>query len=165
MYPNKYILQKATVTCKNTCYCSILYILFFICLFHLSLLTPHSSLLSRNLSLLTPLSDSLSLTRTSTSTSDRWVCWWVDSGFWVPNWWIGGLCLFEIGGHGSGLLSHGLGFDFGNGFGFDLWCFGGSVFLVFWIYSWLWIYGVLVEGVFLVVGLWFWWRRWWWWWG
>ena len=63
------------------------------------------------------------------------------------------LGLFEIGGHGFGLLSHGLGFDFGSGFGFDLWCFGG---LVFWFFSWLWIYGVSVEGVFLVVGLWFW---------
>ena len=42
-----------------------------------------------------------------------------------------GLGLFEIGGHGSGLLSHGLGFDFGSGFSFDLWYFDGLVFLVF----------------------------------
>ena len=76
-------------------------------------------------------------------------------GFWDEKDKVG-LGLFEIGGHGSDLLSHGLGFDFGSGFGFDLWCFGGLVFLVFWLFSWLWICGVSVEGIFLVVGLWFW---------
>ena len=51
-------------------------------------------------------------------------------GFWDEKDEVG-LGLFEIGGHGSGLLSHGLGFDFGSGFSFDLWYFDGLVFLVF----------------------------------